>query len=69
MIQLIDLNGNNIEVTDLDEAIRITEQYKDYRHANKGFEGFDRRQCSYWTDLHEKLINIRNNKSVSKSQI
>lgn len=59
MMNVTDLNGNNIEVTDLDEAIQIAEDYKDYRHVNKGFEEFDNRQCVYWTDLNEKLVNMK----------
>lgn len=59
MMNVTDLNGNNIEVTDLDEAIQIAEDYKDYRHANKGFEKFDNRQGVYWTDLYEKLVNMK----------
>ncbi len=59
MMNVTDLNGNNIEVTDLDEAIRIADDYKEYRHVNKGFEEFDNRQCAYWTDLYEKLKTIR----------
>ncbi|SHL85660.1 hypothetical protein SAMN05443543_1062 [Flavobacterium flevense] len=30
-MEVIDLNGYAIEVTDLDEAIKITAEYKDYQ--------------------------------------
>jgi hypothetical protein len=59
MINVTDLNGNNIEVSDLDEAIVITEDRKDYCHVNEGFERFDKKQSIYWTDLYLKLITIR----------
>lgn len=59
MINVTDLNGNNIEVSDIDEAIVITEDRKNYRHVNKGYEDFDKKQSIYWTDLYQKLITIR----------
>lgn len=39
-----DLNGCPIEVTNLDEAIQITAEYKEYRHEDKNFSEFDKRQ-------------------------
>ncbi|MDC7217791.1 MAG: hypothetical protein PQJ28_02075 [Spirochaetales bacterium] len=58
-MKVTDLNGYEIEVTDLDEAIRKTGAYKEYRHEDKGFEDFDRRQQAYWTDMYDKLVAIR----------
>lgn len=56
---ITDLNGFLIEVTDLDEAIKITADYKEYRHKNKSFSEFDKRQRAYWTDMYEKLKAIK----------
>ncbi len=57
---ITDLNGCLIEVTDLDEAIRITADYKEYRHKDKSFAEFDKRQKAYWTDMHKKLLKKKN---------
>lgn len=54
-----DLNGCLIEVTDLDETIRITADYKEYRHKDKSFSEFDKRQIAYWQDMYEKLKAIK----------
>ena len=54
-MKIIDLNGFQIEVTDLDEAIRITADYKEYHHEDKRFSEFDKRQKAYWRDMYEKL--------------
>jgi hypothetical protein len=54
-----DLNGCDIEVTDLDEAIGITAQYKDYRHEDKSYSELDKRQKAYWTDMYKKLTAIK----------
>ena len=58
-MKITDLNGCLIEVTDLDEAIQISSDYKQYRHEDKSFSDFDKRQKAYWTDLHEKLTAIK----------
>jgi hypothetical protein len=58
-MKVTDLNGCPIEVTDLKEAIRITKQYKKYRHEDKSYSDFDKRQNTYWTDMYEKLTAIK----------
>lgn len=58
-MKLTDLNGYPIEVTDLNEAIRITKRYTKYRHEDKSHTDFDKRQNAYWTDMYEKLTAIK----------
>jgi hypothetical protein len=58
-MKVTDLNGCQIEVTDLDEAIRITADYKEYRHEDKSYSELDKRQKAYWSDMYEKLITIK----------
>ena len=59
-IQVTDLSGSPIEITNIKEAIKIARQYKAYRHEDKSFSEFDKRQKAYWTDIHEKLTAIKN---------
>lgn len=54
-----DLNGCPIEITDLKEAIKIARRYKEYRHEDKSFSEFDKRQKAYWSDMYEKLTAIK----------
>ena len=58
-MQITDLNGCPIEVTNLKEAIKIAGQYKEYRQEDKRFSEFDKRQKTYWTDMYEKLRAIK----------
>ena len=58
-MKVTDLNGYPIEVTDLNEAIRITKRYTKYRHEDKSHTDFDKRQNAYWTDMHNKLTAIK----------
>lgn len=58
-MQVTDLNGCSIEITNLKEAIKMAEQYKEYHHEDKNFSEFDKRQKAYWTDMYEKLKAIK----------
>jgi len=58
-VKVTDLNGYPIEVTDLNEAIRITKRYTQFRHEDKRYTDFDERQNAYWTDMYEKLTAIK----------
>ena len=65
-MNVTDLNGFQIEVTDLDEAIRITAEYKEYHHEDKSFSEFDKRQKVYWIDMYKKLTVIKKQSSTIK---
>lgn len=54
-MQVKDLNGYPIEITDLKEAIKIAKRNTGYSHEDKSFSEFDKRQKAYWTDMFEKL--------------
>jgi hypothetical protein len=56
---ITDLNGFLIEVTDLDEALKIVKRNTGYSHEDKSFSEFDKRQKAYWTDMFEKLTAIK----------
>lgn len=43
-MQITDLNGCEIEVTDLKEAIKIAKRNTGYSHEDKSFSNFDKRQ-------------------------
>ena len=58
-MKITDLNGCEINVTNLDEAIRITAEYKEYEHINDGFSELDKRLNRYWTDMYEKLLKLK----------
>lgn len=58
-MKVIDLNGCVIEVTDLNEAIRMTKRYTQYRHEDKSYTDFDKRQNAYWADMYEKLKALK----------
>ncbi len=67
-MKITDLNGCQIKVTNLDEAIRITAEYKEYEHINDGFSDLDKRLNSYWTDMHEKLVKLKSKQNEQSHQ-
>ena len=56
---ITDLNGCEIEITDLKEAIKVAKRNTGYSHEDKSFSEFDKRQKAYWVDIHEKLTAIK----------
>ncbi|MBX9449535.1 MAG: 3-isopropylmalate dehydratase [Taibaiella sp.] len=56
-MKIRDKNGNWIEVTDLKKAIQQTGWYKEYEH-NPPVKS-DKERQTYWTDMHKKLITLR----------
>lgn len=58
MIQVEDKNGKNIIVTDLTQAIEQADYFRNFAHADKIFEKFDKERQAYWKDLYEKLVAI-----------
>ena len=63
-----DLNGCEIKVSNLDEAIRITAEYKEYEHINDGFSELDKRLNRYWTDMYEKLSKLKSKQNEQSCQ-
>ena len=61
-MKIIDINGCTIEIDDLNKAIQITKQYKQYEHENNGFSELDKKLNLYWTDIYEKLLKIKSQK-------
>lgn len=58
-MKITDLKGFQIEVTELDKAIKVTERYKMYEYLNEGFSELDKRLNRYCTDMYEKLLKIK----------
>jgi hypothetical protein len=66
-MNVTDLDGKTITVTNLKAAIKETGQYMGYSHINPEFRGFDRKQNAYWLDLHKKLLQLQSELKTDKS--
>jgi hypothetical protein len=58
-MKIIDSNGKEITVTDLELAIMQADDYLHYRHANLAFKKLDEGLQAYWEDIYEKLLGLR----------
>ncbi|QES88555.1 hypothetical protein [Rhizosphaericola mali] len=62
-MNLTDLNGFTLEVTNLDEAIRQSEAFFAYSQVDGDFSEFNKKQRAYWYDLHHKLLILKSNQN------
>lgn len=60
MIQIEDINGENIDIINLSEAIKQADYFRNFSHSDKLFEKFDKKRQAYWQDVYEKLVAISN---------
>ena len=66
-MSITDLNGNNIEVTDLGEAIKQAAFFKDF--CSEPYKPVaDERVRAYWKDIYEKLLALQDRQSDNKPQ-
>ncbi|GIM54026.1 MAG: hypothetical protein Q4B43_08470 [Bacteroidota bacterium] len=50
-----DINGNIVQVTDLDKALQQADDFRKYKHTDNKHISFDREQKAYWEDMYKKL--------------
>jgi hypothetical protein len=58
-MKIIDLNGKEITVENLDLAILQSDDYRHYLHSDPAFKQIDERQQAYWEDVYQKLILLK----------
>ncbi|REC79455.1 3-isopropylmalate dehydratase [Chryseobacterium elymi] len=56
-MKIIDLNGQEITVTDLDKAIEQAELFKDMHHVPP--VPYDKVRQVYWNDIYKKLLELK----------
>ncbi|MFT4093240.1 MAG: 3-isopropylmalate dehydratase [Niabella sp.] len=60
------MNGQPIEVTDLDKAIEQTEYFKDLHHVPP--VPSDKERQAYWGDMYGKLIALKEQLNQQKNE-
>lgn len=63
-MQITDLKGYPIKVTDLDKAIEQTEFFKDCHHVPPVKS--DKERQAYWGDMYEKLTALKEQLKTKK---
>lgn len=64
-MKITDLAGQVLEVTDLQEAIRQAEIYKDTQYNDNNYKNLDEALRRYWTDIYEKLLKLKNKEHLA----
>jgi hypothetical protein len=62
-MKIKDLYGLDITITDLERAIGESEMFSGFGHIDPSPEqsASDNERKEYWTDLHEKLLQLQSN--------
>lgn len=55
---IIDNEGKQIEITDLQKAIEQADDFRDYKFHLREMENFEKRQHEYWNDVYLKLLEL-----------
>ncbi|WP_345953008.1 hypothetical protein [Mucilaginibacter sp. PAMB04168] len=53
-----DLNGEAVEVKDLNLALMQADDHRNYRLRGKRYLALQERQNAYWEDLYQKLLKL-----------
>lgn len=59
-MKIIDLEGKEMIVTDLELAIMQADDYRHYRHTDPSFKLLDEGLQTYWEDVYQKLLILKN---------
>jgi hypothetical protein len=59
-MKIVDKNGKIIAIENLDLAILQADDYRHYRHADPSFKALDEELQTYWEDVYQKLLQLRN---------
>lgn len=67
-MKINDLNGNEITVTDISQALAQTDMFMGLAHVNPSPEqaASDKERKTYWTDLHHKLLQLQSDLKETK---
>ncbi|MBT2561332.1 hypothetical protein J7E50_10860 [Pedobacter sp. ISL-68] len=60
-MNIIDLEGRKIEITQLAETIKEVEKYLAFKpeHRFKSLQIFEQRRAAYWNDILQKLLQLQ----------
>ena len=58
-IFITNLEGNPIEVTDLDEAIKQAEGCMKMKHEDQSMKALDDKLFKYWSHIHTELLKLK----------
>lgn len=58
-MQITDLDGKTINITDLSKAIDQADSFRHSSYTNADFQQLDKKLQQYWEDTYAKLIQLK----------
>jgi hypothetical protein len=58
-MEIIDLGGKTIVISDLEKAITQSDLFRTYTHTDPAFQQLDSQLQAYWQDIYGKLMQLR----------
>lgn len=58
-LKITDIDGKEIEITDLDLALMQADDFRHYRHTDPSRAAAGERLRAYWEDLYQKLLKLK----------
>lgn len=58
-MKIIDLNGTELEITDLTKALAQAKKFRHLSHTSPAFRKLDWHLKAYWRDVYEKLLLLQ----------
>ncbi len=58
-MRITDIDGKQIEVTDLKLAIAQADSFRQYSHKDPAYRKQDHHLKAYWQDFYEKLLLLQ----------
>jgi len=55
-MKITDIDGREVEVTNLDLLIMQADDYRHYRHSDPAFTEADKRLQAYWENIYQQLV-------------
>jgi len=59
-MKITDLHDKKITITDLELAIMQADDYRHYRHADPSFKQLAEGLRTYWENVYQKLLELKN---------
>lgn len=66
-MKVTDIDGVDIDIINLNEAIRQSYEFSDYYQIGSEYSLFNEQQKIYWTDLYNKLVALRDKNLLSQN--
>lgn len=58
-MKITDMNGQDIEIDNLQLAIMQANDYRHMKHLNPEMQVADAKLQAYWNDIYQKLIRLQ----------